>query len=57
MLPSRSMRLTVAAVKGQAKGRTPAEALRRAMLDLMDDRAVPGAADPSVWAPFMVIGR
>ena len=34
-----------------------AEALRRAMLALMDDPKRPWAAHPSVWAPFIVVGE
>jgi CHAT domain-containing protein len=32
------------------------EALRRAMLDLMQTEALPGAFHPAVWAPFAVVG-
>jgi CHAT domain-containing protein/tetratricopeptide (TPR) repeat protein len=33
------------------------EALRRAMLALMSDEKRPWAAQPSVWAPFVVVGE
>lgn len=33
------------------------EAFRRAMIALMDDKARPWAAHPSVWAPFIVVGE
>jgi TPR repeat protein/CHAT domain-containing protein len=35
---------------------TPAEALRRAMVSLLDDERDPRNADPSRWAPFVIIG-
>jgi CHAT domain-containing protein len=34
-----------------------AEALRRAMLALMQDKSDPSNAHPAVWAPFMVVGE
>jgi CHAT domain-containing protein len=34
-----------------------AEAFRRAMLVVMDDRKRPWAAHPSYWAPFVVMGE
>lgn len=34
-----------------------AEAFRRAMLALLDDRTRPWAAHPSVWAPFVLVGE
>ena len=49
-------RLTVEAVKRSARGATPAEALRQAMLSMMNDRRFPGGSDPAVWAPFMIVG-
>jgi CHAT domain-containing protein len=33
-----------------------AEALRRSMLDLIDNGTIPNAAHPSTWAPFVVVG-
>lgn len=33
------------------------EALRQAMLALLDDRASPDSAHPSVWAPFVLLGE
>lgn len=50
-------RLTVETVRLAARDGRVAPALRRAMLALMDDRGVPGSADPAVWGPFVVIGR
>jgi CHAT domain-containing protein len=34
-----------------------AEALRRSMLALMQDKSDPANAHPAVWAPFMVVGE
>jgi predicted small secreted protein len=34
-----------------------AEALRRAMLALMDDESSPANAHPAIWAPFMIVGE
>src|SRR5215471_3623589 len=34
-----------------------AEALRRAMLALMQDKSEPSNAHPAIWAPFMVVGE
>lgn len=50
-------RLTVDTVRASAKGQAPAVALQKAMLRLIADRRVAGGADPSVWAPFVVVGR
>lgn len=50
-------RLTVDTVRSTARGQQPAQALRRAMLKMIDDRGVPNGADPAVWAPFVVFGR
>lgn len=50
-------RLSVATVRGTAAGLDRAEALRRAMLALIDDRQVPGGAHPAVWAPFVLIAQ
>jgi CHAT domain-containing protein/tetratricopeptide (TPR) repeat protein len=49
-------RMTVATIEASAGGSSPAQALRTAMLALMDDPSVPGGADPSVWAAFTLVG-
>jgi CHAT domain-containing protein len=36
---------------------TTAEALRQSMLSTMDDRANPEWANPTSWAPFVLIGE
>lgn len=40
---------------GEARGR--AEALRLAMLDVMNDERDPSLAHPSAWAPFVIVGE
>ncbi len=50
-------RLTVDTVRNAAKGAARSQALRRAMLSLIDDPKVRDGAHPSVWAPFVVIDR
>ena len=50
-------RLTVDTVRGAQQGASRAVALQRAMLRLIDDPALPGAAHPALWAPFVLIGR
>lgn len=49
-------RLSVRTITAAAEGQTPAQALRTAMLALMDDPGVPNGSDPSVWAAFTLIG-
>jgi CHAT domain-containing protein len=34
-----------------------AEALRRSMLALLQDRSEPRNAHPAIWAPFMMVGE
>lgn len=48
--------MTVATIRASVAGQSPAQALRTAMLALMDDPGVPNGADPSVWAAFTVVG-
>jgi CHAT domain-containing protein len=51
-----SARLTVDTITA-ATSQKPAQALRTATLRLMQDRKVPDAANPAVWAPYAVVGR
>ncbi len=46
--------LAATVLKEAAKGRKPAQALRAAMLHAMADPDLPDAANPHVWAPFVV---
>lgn len=48
-------RLTVATVRETRRGVDRATALQHAMLVLMRDRSIPGAANPAVWAPFVLV--
>ena len=48
--------LSVETVTNARKGMSRAEALRQAQLKLMADPAVPGADNPAVCAPFILIG-
>jgi CHAT domain-containing protein/Tfp pilus assembly protein PilF len=50
-------RLTVDTVRAAARGDSPAQALRKAELRLIDDPRMSDGSDPSVWAPFELIGR
>jgi CHAT domain-containing protein len=58
-----AVKLVTMAVDSLAKDKTlgRAEALRRAMLAVMDDKSRPKgwvpASHPSVWAPFVVVGE
>ena len=36
---------------------TTADALRQAMLAIMDDRTNPESANPTSWAPFVLVGE
>lgn len=49
--------LSVATVLGHERGLSRGAALRSAMLQLIDDRRLPDAADPAVWAPFTLVER
>lgn len=49
--------LTVATLRGARAGLPRAEALRQAMLAVMHDPHIPGAAHPAIWAPFVLIDR
>ncbi|MCX7284166.1 MAG: CHAT domain-containing protein [Novosphingobium sp.] len=46
--------ITGTVLREAAGGRSPAQALRRAMLRAMADSRLPDAANPHVWAPFVV---
>jgi CHAT domain-containing protein len=48
--------ITVETVKGANRGLPRAVALQRAMLKLMRSKRT-GAAQPYIWAPFILIGR
>jgi CHAT domain-containing protein/tetratricopeptide (TPR) repeat protein len=48
--------MTVATIRASVDGQSPAQALRTAMLALMDDPDLPNSADPSVWAAFTLVG-
>ena len=49
--------LTSGAVRAHREdGLHRAAALRHAMLDMIDNSTLPGAAHPSVWAPFVLVG-
>ena len=50
-------RLTVDAVRRNARGIDRAEALRQAQLALIDDRSVPDGSEPALWAPFVLLGQ
>ncbi|HEX5184292.1 MAG TPA: CHAT domain-containing tetratricopeptide repeat protein [Allosphingosinicella sp.] len=49
--------LSVETVKGYGNGADPAEALRRAMLRMIDGHPIPGSSQPINWAPFVFVGR
>jgi CHAT domain-containing protein/tetratricopeptide (TPR) repeat protein len=49
--------LTVETIRRYGGGVEPAEALRQAMLAMIDRRPVPGAGHPAQWAPFILVGR
>lgn len=48
--------VTLETVKGAARGLPRAVALQRAMLKLIGSKR-PGAAQPYIWAPFILMGR
>ncbi|MEM7568277.1 MAG: CHAT domain-containing protein [Pseudomonadota bacterium] len=49
--------LSTRTVKLAQNGANKADALRRAQLALMNDRAIPGSAHPALWAPFVLIAN
>jgi CHAT domain-containing protein/tetratricopeptide (TPR) repeat protein len=54
-----AVRLATATFNEMTSGRGAArsEALRQAMVSLMDDRSEEDNAHPSVWAPFVIVGE
>ena len=48
--------ITVATIANARHGQPRDVALQRAMLDLMDSRSIPDAADPYIWAPYILLG-
>ncbi|KQX26372.1 hypothetical protein ASD39_03100 [Sphingomonas sp. Root50] len=50
-------RLTVETASRAARGEDRPQALRKAMLGLIADRTVADGADPSVWAPFILVSK
>ncbi len=48
-------RLSVGTVRAAQAGTSRAEALRQAQLALLNSSDLPGAANPAVWAPFVLI--
>src|SRR5690606_22207527 len=50
-------RLTTDAIAAVGQGIGRSEALRRAMLALMEDKRDLSLAHPSAWAPFVVVGE
>ena len=50
-------RLTVATLAAAARGVPRPVALQRAMIAVMHDSHLPGAAHPATWAPFVLIDR
>lgn len=50
-------RITVATLREARRGVDRATALRHAMLALMANRKVAGAANPAIWAPFVLVER
>ena len=50
-------RITVETVRNTRRGESRAVALQHAILALMARRGIPQSANPSVWAPFVLIDR
>lgn len=49
-------RLTLRTLEGARGKVSRAEALRRAQVELLEARDVPGGAHPATWAPFVLVG-
>ncbi len=47
--------LTVATVRNFRDGASRSQALQRAILALIDDPSLPGAANPALWGPFVLV--
>ena len=52
-----SARISLGIVKGMKRSRHGDEALRAAILTVMNDRRLADARNPALWAPFMVVSR
>ena len=54
--PAVKLMTTMFAAIAENRKLTTAEALRQAMLAIMDDRTNPEWANPTSWAPFVLVG-
>lgn len=50
-------RLVGDALSKSSRGQSSAQALREAQLAMIDDVSLAGGEDPSLWAPFVLVGR
>lgn len=50
-------RLSLGTIEAARDGKSPDEALRKAVLRVMHDRKLADARNPALWAPFMVVVR
>ena len=49
--------LSVRTINNAQSGLSKAQALQKAMLDLMVDENIPGSSHPAIWAPFVLVGN